>query len=166
MAPLLARHNENFSRSYARWFAAIYKDKYEYVGDFELMQIAFQLDLGLYYLGVASQPFKSGPKALAEPVFSTRPSVPFFHLMRIYNRRLAAIARSRRHRGVWGRANDNRRLLVPGFTFSPKTAGPILKSLARWAWLELREGWRSWFAPQRKIELPAPTASATAQAAP
>jgi len=46
MASLVKRHNEDFSRSYARWFAAIYKDKYEYMGDFELMRIAFQMDWG------------------------------------------------------------------------------------------------------------------------
>ena len=165
MAPLVARHNAHFSKSYMRWFAAIYKDKYEYMGDFELMRIAFQMDLGLYYLGVASQPFKLGTKALTEPVFSTKPSVPFFLFMRFYNRRLAKMARSRRQRGVWGRMNDSRRYLVPGFTFSPRAASPILTAIVRWAWLEVREGWRSWFTPQPKGEQPA-AAAATVQPAP
>jgi len=164
MASLVKRHNEDFSRSYARWFAAIYKDKYEYMGDFELMRIAFQMDLGLYYLGVASQPFKLGTKALSEPVFSTRPSVPFYHFMRFYNRRLAQIARVRRRRGVWGRANDNRRLLVQGFTFSPKSAIPIVRAMARWAWLEIWEGWRSWFEP--RLEKPVQPAPAVIPASP
>jgi len=164
MAPLVKRHNEDFSRSYSRWFAAIYKDKYEYMGDFELMRIAFQMDLGLYYLGVASQPFKLGTKALSEPVFSTRPSVPFYHFMRFYNRRLAQIARVRRRRGVWGRANDNRRLLVQGFTFSPKSAIPIVRAMARWAWLEIWEGWRSWFEP--RLEKPVQPAPAVIPASP
>ena len=48
----------------ARWFEAIYKDKYEYMGEFDLMSLAFRLDLGLYYLGIVSQPFKYGAKAL------------------------------------------------------------------------------------------------------
>jgi flavin-dependent dehydrogenase len=165
MAPLVAKHNQGFSRSYSRWFAAIYKDKYEYIGDFELMRIAFQLDLGLYYLGVASQPFKLGTKALMDPVFSTTPSVPFFHFMKFYNRRLARIARARRRRGVWGRSNDCRRYLVPGFTFSPKCMGPILRAVAGWAWLEVCEGWRSWFEPELKSEPAQPAASAV-QAAP
>jgi hypothetical protein len=166
LAPLLEKHNRNFSRSYARWFAAIYKDKYEYMGDFELMRIAFQMDLGLYYIGVASQPFKMGTKALAEPVFSTPPSVPFYHFMKFYNRRLARIARVRRRRGVWGRANDSRRMLIPGFTFSPKTCLPVLRAMTRWAWLELTEGWRSWFASEPKVEAVQPPAPAAAQAAP
>jgi hypothetical protein len=152
MAPLVAKYNATFARSYERWFKAIYKDKYEYIGDFELMRVAFQLDLGLYYMGVASQPFKLGAKALSEPVFSTPPSVPFYHFMSFYNRRLASIGRSRRRRGVWGRANDSRRLLVGGFTFSPKTAGPIVRAMTRWFWLEVTEGWRSWFEPKQKVE--------------
>jgi hypothetical protein len=162
MAPLVARHNVSFTRSYPRWFNAIYKDKYEYMGDFELMRVAFQMDLGLYYLGVASQPFKLGTKALNDPVFSTPPSVPFYHFMAFYNRRLASMARVRRRRGVWGRANNANRLLVPGFTFSPKTAGPIIRAVTRWLWLEATEGWRSWFASKPKMEQPAQAAAAAA----
>lgn len=145
IAPLVAQHNATFSRSYQRWFAAIYKDKYEYMGDYDLMKRAFQIDLGLYYFGVASQPFKMGPKALTQPVFSTGPSVPFFHFMRIYNRRFAQIARARRRRNAWGRCNSHRRMMIPGFTFSGKSAMPVVKALVGWAWLEATEGWRSWF---------------------
>lgn len=165
MAPLVVKYNESFSRSYPRWFAAIYKDKYEYMGDFELMRVAFLMDLGLYYLGVASQPFKLGTKAFMDPVFSTPRSVPFYHFMSFYNRRLASMARVRRRRGMWGRANHSRRMLVGGFTFSPKTAGPIIKAIARWMWLEVTEGWRSWFSPRMRQEQPAQS-SAAPQAAP
>ena len=153
IAPMVKKHNTTFARSYTRWFKAIYKDKYDYIGDFELMRIAFQLDLGLYYMGVASQPFKLGTKALSEPVFSTPPSVPFYHFMSFYNRRLASIGRARRKRGAWGKANDCRRLLVGGFTFSPKTAAPIIRAASRWFWLELTEGWRTWFESERRTEL-------------
>jgi len=164
IAPLVAKHNTTFARSYDRWFRAIYKDKYEYMGDFELMRIAFQMDLGLYYMGVASQPFKLGTKALSDPVFSTTPSVPFYHFMSFYNRRLASIGRARRRRGAWGRANDCRRLLVNGFTFSPKTAGPIMRAMSRWLWLEATEGWRSWFESRQKPDPTAQAASATMRA--
>ncbi len=146
MAPRLAEHNRVFARSYERWFQAIYRDKYEYLGDYELMRLAFQLDLGLYYLGIASQPFKRGARALSEPVFSTAPSVPFFHLIRWYNRRFARIARARRRRQTWGRRNAGRRHLIPGYSFSGASSLPIVKALLGWARLELTEGWRSWFA--------------------
>jgi flavin-dependent dehydrogenase len=147
LAPLLEKHNRSFTRSYQWWFESVYQDKYFYMGDFDLMRLAFQLDLGLYYLGVASQPFKYGAKALLNPVFSLPQSVPFYHLMRNYGRRFAAISRSRRRRGIFGRHNDQRRLLIPGFTFEGSSGRPILKALLGWAWLELTEGWRTWLAP-------------------
>jgi hypothetical protein len=165
IAPMVAKHNACFVRSYDRWFRAIYKDKYEYMGDFDLMRIAFQMDLGLYYMGVASQPFKLGTKALSDPVFSTPPSVPFYHFMAFYNRRLASIGRARRRRGAWGRANDCRRLLVNGFTFSAKTAVPIMRAMSRWLWLEVTEGWRSWFEPRPKVDPAGQEAAAAVEAA-
>ncbi|MDP9292297.1 MAG: NAD(P)/FAD-dependent oxidoreductase [Verrucomicrobiota bacterium] len=145
-ADLIATHNRVFSRSYARWFDAIYRDKYEYLGQYDLMKIAFLLDLGFYYMGIVSQPFKRGAEALREPPFASPPSVPVYHLMRTYNRRLAAIARDRRRRGALGKMNRMHSTLTPGFTFAAADARPIVKNLAKWAALELREGWRTWFA--------------------
>ena len=145
MAPLIASHNRTFVTSYARWFRAVYKDKYEYLGDYELMRLGFLLDLGLYYLGVASQPFKRGYEGFKEPVFTTRPSLPFFKLMSLYGRRLAAMARSRRERGCWGRCNARHRFLFGGYTFGPSSSRHIFKALLAWGGLELREGWRTWF---------------------
>jgi flavin-dependent dehydrogenase len=154
MALLIEKNNQKLARSYERWFEAVYRDKYEYMGDFDLMRIAFQLDLGFYYLGVASQPFKLGAKAFRDPVFSNPPSVPFYHFMRIYNRRLARIGRERRRRGTWGRRNAGQRMMIPGFTFSRRDVGPMVTALGRWAWLEATEGWRSWFGAGIRAECP------------
>ena len=145
MAPLLTSHNRTFVRSYERWFQAIYQDKYEYLGDFELMRLAFLMDLGLYYVGVASQPFKRGVVGLTEPVYSTPPSVPVFYFMRAYNRRFAQIARARRARNCLGRMNDSQRFMFQGYTFAPGTMFPIIKAAISWGMIELKEGWRSWF---------------------
>ncbi len=142
---LVARLDGDFVKSYGRWFSAVYRDKYDYLGEFDLMRTAFRLDLGLYYLGVVSQPFKRGAESLSEPVFSTPPSVPVYHLMRCYNRRLAAIARSRRERGKLGRTNARRRFFFGGFTLAPSSSWQVLKALGGWIGLELTEGWRSWF---------------------
>ncbi len=145
------KYNRDFVRSYARWFEAIYKDKYEYMGDYELMRLAFLLDLGFYYVGVASQPFKRGAEGLRETVFSTRPSVPFYYLMRLYNRRFARIARARKRRGTWGKKNHAHRFLFGGFTFARSSITPVIKALACWAFLEIREGWLTWFNRHDKI---------------
>jgi hypothetical protein len=48
-----------FFLSYRSWFESVFKDKYEYVREWDLMSIAFRLDLGFYYLVIVSQPLKS-----------------------------------------------------------------------------------------------------------
>ncbi len=154
LAERLEKHNRDFVRSYERWFRAIYLNKYEYFGEYDLMRLAFLLDLGLYYLGIASQPFRRGAKGLSEPYYSTPPSVPFFHLMRTYNRRFVSIARARRARNCAGQSNDGRRFMFKGYTFAASSCWPILKALAAWMRIELTEGWRSWFtrAPETNTE--------------
>jgi flavin-dependent dehydrogenase len=140
----IARHNDVFSRSYHRWFEAVYRDKYEYMGEFDLMRIAFLLDLGLYYLGIVSQPFKKGISGLLAPPFSEPLSRPVFRIMRAYNRRLAQIARRRRALGQLGHMNRGRRCLADGFTLSRSDIRLILKILFQWCCLELIESCRSW----------------------
>ncbi|MBI3850841.1 MAG: NAD(P)/FAD-dependent oxidoreductase [Verrucomicrobia bacterium] len=157
----LRRHNRDFTRSYERWFDAVYRDKYDYLGEYDLMKLAFLLDLGLYYLGIASQPFKRGAKALTEPVFSTPPSWPFYHLMRTYNRRFARIARARRARHALGRGNEGHRFLFKGYTFASSNVGPLVKALLGWVGLELREGWRSWFQPGQNAPTPTQSLAST-----
>lgn len=148
IAPLLERFNRAFPRSYARWAGAIYHEKYHYLSEFDLMCTAFLLDLGLYYMGVVAQPFKRGAMSFLEPVFSTGPSTPFYHLIRSYNRRLARIAQARAARGALGRRNANERFLFGGYTFSPLSARHIVKGLLRWGWIEATEGWRTWRLPR------------------
>ncbi|PYK96646.1 MAG: NAD(P)/FAD-dependent oxidoreductase [Verrucomicrobia bacterium] len=145
MAAAVEKHNREFTRSYQRWFTALYRDKYEYLGEYDLLRLAFLLDLGLYYFGVASQPFKHGKKALCRPVFAAPVSTPFFQLMRAYNGRFARIARTRRRRRRLGRQNAGRRFMFQGYTFAPSSVTPIFKALAGWFRLELTEGWRSWW---------------------
>ncbi len=151
----IEKHNRDFTVSYHSWFNAVYKDKYEYLGECDLMSLALRLDLGLYYLGIVSQPFKVGPKALLTPPFSVPPSRPIFHLMRTYNRRFATIARHRRATDRLGKTNRGRRILIPGFTLSRGDSTRVLAALSSWFWLELTEGWRTWW--QRP-----PAAAATA----
>ena len=145
-APRIARHNEQFSTSYARWFDAVYRDKYYYLGDHELMTLAFRLDLGLYYAGIVSQPFKHGASALELPSFASPVSAPFARFMAFYNRRLAAIARARLARGVWGASNDRRYFGFRSYELTWTLPLRLLVAIGAYLRLELREGWRSWFA--------------------
>ncbi len=145
VAPLVEAHNRDFERAFSRWFDAVYRDKYDVFGDFELMCRAFRLDLALYYIGVVSQPFERGGDALHDPVFTLPRSEIPFRLMRWYNRRLARMARERRRRGTLGKANAGGRFLLNGFLPERGQVPAVLRGLASHAALELREGWRTWF---------------------
>lgn len=101
----LDRHNQAFSDSYERWFRAIYKDKYYYIGDYELMSYAFKLDLGFYYLGVVSRPYLMGVESLTTPSFGQNEAKWPARFIAFYNRRLVEIARNRMKSGRWGRRN-------------------------------------------------------------
>lgn len=140
----IAEHNRAFAQSHRSWFEAVYKDKYEYMGEWDLMSLAFRLDLGLYYLGIVSQPFKFGEQALTIPPFSVKASRPVFALMKTYNRRFAQIARHRRQTGMLGKTNKGNRCLIPGFTLKGGDFQGLFGSLATWLKLELTEGWRTW----------------------
>ena len=139
MNDLIDRHNRDFARSHRCWFEAVYKDKYEYMGEFDLMSTAFIFDLGLYYLGVASQPFRSGEKALLVPPFSQTGVGPIFRFMRAYNRRFAEIARRRRKRRMLGKTNRAQRCLIPGFTLKSSNPKLFAQGFAKWARIELGE---------------------------
>src|SRR5580692_3593597 len=132
LAARIEHYNDAFSASYQRWFQAVYQDKYEYMGEFDLMRLAFLLDLGLYYLGVVSQPFKMGIKGLQSPPFSDPRSHVVFRLMRTYNRRFAQIARRRRRLGLLGRSNRAQRFLANGFTLSRGDIRLIFKMIFQW----------------------------------
>jgi len=136
---LAAAFDKKFQRSYRRWFEAVYKDKYEYVGEFDLMKIAFHLDLCLYYFGIASQPYKVGAKSYLEPPFNSPHSAPFQLLMKSYNAGLARIARARRKRGMLARANNGHSHIVNGFTFSPRDLLTVFRPLANWMRIALKE---------------------------
>ncbi|MFA6959896.1 MAG: tryptophan 7-halogenase [Opitutaceae bacterium] len=153
-APRIARHNTLFTTSYDRWFRAIYQDKYYYMGDHQLMTLAFRLDLGLYYLGVVWHPFKFGATALETPSFSGPNSTLPYKLIAFYNRRLASIGKTRMARGVWGHRNHGRYYGFRSYELTWTLPLRLLVAAGAYLRLELTEGWRSWFiTPQ----VPAPT---------
>jgi flavin-dependent dehydrogenase len=154
---LLTKHNGDFGTSYRRMFEALYENKYDYVGDYDFMRLAFRLDIALYYLFVVRPVFSGGAAGLAEPPYAAREAGPFFALMRFYNRRFAAMARQRREDGTFGRHNAGRRDLFAGFNLRvPYLLKVIAGGLAGWLRLELTEGWRSWGRRKARREEPLP----------
>jgi len=144
MAERVARYNRDFSVCHRRWFESLYKDKYEYMGEYDLMSLAFRMDYSLYVWGVVREPFTIGETALFEPPFSPPSGRFFWKFMSTYNRRFAQIARRRRLEGRLGRTNRGHRCLIPGYTFNRGNMIHFLPMLYAWARLELTEGWRSW----------------------
>jgi flavin-dependent dehydrogenase len=139
MPELVERHNHDFAKSHRCWFEAVYKDKYEYMGEFDLMSTAFIFDLCLYYFGVASRLFKSGEDALLVPPFSASGVGPIFRFMRAYNCRFAEIARRRRKRRMLGQANRSNRCLIPGFKLHSMNLRVFLQGFTKWAKIEFGE---------------------------
>jgi flavin-dependent dehydrogenase len=144
MEERLVKYNRDFSVSHRRWFESLYKDKYEYMGEFDLMSLAFRFDLSLYYWGVVEAPFNHGEEQLFAPPFSPPSGKLFAALMSAYNRRFARIASRRRRMNQLGRSNRDNRCLIKGFALARSDTLRIFPLLAEWAWLELKEGWRSW----------------------
>ena len=147
MAALISRHNRDFQVCHQRWFKSLYKDKYEYLGEFDLISLAFQLDYSLYVWGVVEQVFREGEKGFLAPPFSPPSGRLFSLLMGCYNKRFAKIARRRRRLGRLGKKNRNCRKLLTGFTLDRKNTLHLIPMLLRWAKLELTEGWTTWFSP-------------------
>jgi hypothetical protein len=139
MSALVDRHNRDLVRSHRCWFEAVYKDKYEYMGEFDLMSTALIFDLCLYYLGVVSRIFRYGENALLVPPFSAPGVGPIFRFMRTYNRRFAEIARRRRKRRMLGKTNRAHRCLIPGFKLHSANPKLFAQGFAKWARVELGE---------------------------
>ncbi len=143
-AAAIEKHNRDFQTSYRRMYEALYENKYDYLGDYDLMCVAFRLDIALYYLFVARPIFRQGLALLCFPPFSAREAAPIFHLMKFYNRRLAAMGRARHRSGRFGRNNNGRRHLFAGFNFhTPHLLKIIASAMMSWLRLELTEGWKA-----------------------
>ncbi|MEI6315106.1 MAG: tryptophan 7-halogenase, partial [Syntrophus sp. (in: bacteria)] len=151
VSPLIDKLNSEFSMSYERMYEALYRDKYDYMGDYDLMRLAFRLDISFYYFFIASHVFRKGEEGFYELPFASARAFPIFALMRFYNERFAAMGRKRRELGTFGKNNSGKRDLFPGFNFKHVHLLKIIfRTLGAWLFLELTEGWRSWFSPSNK----------------
>src|SRR5262249_55124064 len=106
----IAEHNRTFVRSYHRFFEAVYRDKYDYMGESDLISAAFLLDTAQYYLFVVMPAYLGRRTFPWMPVLGPPPASASYRLMRLYNRRLARLARLREVTGEAGRRNAGRRV--------------------------------------------------------
>jgi len=134
----LADINERFSRSYRGWFEALYRDKYFYLGDAQLMQAAFLMDLGWFFFGPVRE-LAICPKGGFERFpFDGPVDGAVSRFMAFANRRLKSLALRRRECGVYGATNLDHRMMVTGFEPTPKALKMVWKGMKIWLRAEVQ----------------------------
>ena len=131
-------YNERFQFCYHAWFEAIYRDKYFYLGDAELMSAAFLLDIASYHLGPVRQVYSDPLTQFDFLPFDGVPGKIARSFIRFYNRRLATLAQKKIAAGVYGDRNANWRLLVGGFVPDASVLKLLWRGLLRWWRAEIR----------------------------
>jgi flavin-dependent dehydrogenase len=132
----IKEHNETFVRSYHRFFRAVYKDKYYYMGESDLLSASFLLDTAQYYIFLVIPAYRLMKKFYWMPVLGPKPALVSYHLMSFYNRRFKSIAMNRRAVGEAGVRNDARRINAY-YNLSLAPFQMVLRGARLWMFAEL-----------------------------
>jgi flavin-dependent dehydrogenase len=135
------KFNERFQFCYLAWFESIYRDKYFYLGDAELMGAAFLMDIASYHLGPVRQVYSDPARQFERFPFDGVPGRVVRQIMSFYNRRLSTLARRKRAAGVYGARNTGWRLLLGGFLPDATSGRLLLRGIGRWLRAEWRNLW-------------------------
>ena len=131
-----ATYNSDFRNSYFRWYRALYRDKYNYLGDAELMWVAFLLDIGAYFVGPVRLVHEATDEEFSKLPYTGRIGAAVGRLMAFYNRRLSRIADKRIAAGTYGKKNlDHRWLIRNGLTPCLGARKVVFRGL--WAWFKV-----------------------------
>ena len=133
----VAHYNEQYPIMYRSWFETLFKDKYYYIGDAELMSAAFLLDVASYYFGLVIPAYRNPERAFLELPFQGRPGQITASMIRFYNRRLVTLAKRRLVTGRFARHNSGWRELYDGFVPDFRVTKLLRKGLLRWWKAEL-----------------------------
>jgi flavin-dependent dehydrogenase len=135
IAARIVEHNEAFVRSYARFFRSIFKDKYYYMGEADLLAAAMILDTAHYYIFVVIPAYRIAKKFVWMPVLGPKPAFFSYHFIKFYHRRFKAIALARRAAGEAGARNNGRRIKAY-FNLNLSPAHMFLRGVKLWAFAE------------------------------
>lgn len=153
----LERHNHEFGESYHRWFNALYRNKYQYLGDADMMRAAFLLDIATYFVGPVNLVYTWTDQEFSKMPYHGVPGAIFAKFMSLYNRRLEAIARKRLKTGRYGINNlGKRRLIKIPFVAGPRATGHLFRGI--FAWLKL-EAETAFVRPEESVPEPRPKAT-------
>jgi flavin-dependent dehydrogenase len=110
--------NKEFKRSYFDWFNALYKNKYWYLGDAEIMHAAFLMDVGTYFVGPVRGVYTDEDAEFQQMPYSGPIGNFFAKFMAFYNRRLVTLAKKKIAAGIYGNRNLDESFLITG-SFNP-----------------------------------------------
>jgi len=137
----VGKFNERFQFCYRAWFESIYRDKYYYMGDAELMGAAFLMDIASYHLGPVRQVYSDPARQFESFPFDGVPGRVVHRVMSFYNRRLATLAQRRKAAGTYGAHNTGWRLLLGGFLPDATSGRLLLRGIFRWLKAEWDNIW-------------------------
>jgi flavin-dependent dehydrogenase len=137
VAASLSYYNEQYPVTYRLWFETLYKDKYFYMGDAELMAAALLLDVGMYFVGLVMPVYRDPEREFLHLPFEGTPGRVVAAMMKLYNRRLVVLAQRRLAKGCFGRRNAGWRELYDGFVPDRRVLKLIRKGLFHWLRAEL-----------------------------
>jgi flavin-dependent dehydrogenase len=138
LAAAVELHDRRFQIGYRRFWGAIYRDKYELMGDAELFAAAFFQDIAMYYWGVVQRVHRDVEQFRIPPLGDTSPLAEWaFRFIGGYQRRIVALARERRRHGTYGRGNEGARVIFRGFGLEEHVLRTYLRGLRAWLRAEL-----------------------------
>lgn len=131
--------NKEFKRSYFDWFNALYKDKYWYLGDAEIMHAAFLMDVGTYFVGPVRGVYENDDLEFQQMPYSGKIGNGFAHFMAFYNRRLVKLAKKKIAAGIYGNKNLDESFLITGsFNADFRSFKLLLQGVKIWLKLEAK----------------------------
>ena len=160
----IVEHNDAFARSYVRFFRSIYKDKYYYMGEADLLAASMILDTAHYYIFVVIPAYRFAKKFQWMPVLGPKPAFLSYHFIKLYHRRFISIAKARRAAGEEGVRNNGRRIKAY-FNLNLSPFQMVLRGVKLWAFAEadnVRLQVRRLFR-RRSATTPSPAENATVQ---
>ncbi|HCN29043.1 MAG TPA: NAD(P)/FAD-dependent oxidoreductase [Verrucomicrobiales bacterium] len=152
-----------YKRSYRLWFESLYKGKYEYLGDAELMRIAFIMDLATYFIGPVRLVYDSPDYEWTRLPYDGPAGTFFAKFMSLYNRRLNKLAKTRLAKGTYGAWNNGMDFTLK-VSFSPNfsTLRFLRWGIRLWLMAELRTLFGKAPSCAEPAAMPAPAASPAA----
>ncbi len=139
-------YNEQYPVTYRSWFDSLYRDKYYYIGEADLMTASLLLDVSSYYGGLVIPAYRDAEEAFSRLPFEGRPGRIAAKIMNFYRGRLVTLGKNRAAAGRLGETNHGWRALYDGFAPDWRLRKNVVAGLRLW----LRAEWKNLFMSARE----------------